>query len=207
MMAELDEKEMDAVREVGNVGVGNAATALSKMISKTVDINIPETSFVPIKNFAEIAGGRETIVNCIYVNITGDLGGEALLFFKEESTKRFVDLLLGKQPGETKELGEIEISSFSEMANIVVGSYLNSMADMLQLKIMPNPPQTAYDMLQSVIDSILINLSKSADEILYLKTNIKIEEENIEGSMIILFQEESLKRLLTKLKELYGTLT
>jgi chemotaxis protein CheC len=203
-MSNLTESEMDALKEVGNVGVGNAATALAKMISKKVDITIPDSKFIPIKRFSEVAGGAESVVNCIYVPIVGDITGEALLIFKEDSTKHLIDVIMGQPKGTTNNIGDMEISGFTEMANIVIGSYLSSMANMLSLKILPNPPSAAYDMLQSVIDAVLIKLSRTADEILYIKTEMSINEDAVDGIMVILFSEESLKKVLEKLKELYG---
>ena len=95
----LDETKIDALKEVGNVGVGNAATALSKLISRNVEINIPDTSFIKISKFCEMAGGEETIVNCLYIGMQGEIEGEAILFFNEKSTKNFIDLLMEKEKG------------------------------------------------------------------------------------------------------------
>jgi chemotaxis protein CheC len=111
---------------------------------------------------------------------------------------------MGNEIGKTQAMGEMELSAFAEMSNIVVGAYLSSLANMLSFSVMPSPPKTAYDMLQSVIDVILARLSRSADEILYIKTHISIGDEKIEGSMIVMFNEDSLKKVLNKLKELYG---
>ncbi len=200
-MADLTDIEMDALREIGNVGMGNAATALSKMISKKVDINLPSTEFVGITNFPEVAGGRETVVDCLFVPLTGDISGNALFFFSHDSALRLIDIMMGKEPGSTKELSEMDMSSFTEMANIVAGAYLSSMANMLKISIFPSPPKSASDMLQAVIDAILAELAKHANEVLFIKTNMTIDDVKIEGTFTLLFDEDSLNIVLKKLKE------
>lgn len=203
-MAGLSDIEMDSLKEIGNVGVGNAATALSKMINKKVDITIPDAEFVSIQRFPEKAGGPETVVDCLYVPTTGDINGNALFFFRRECALKFVDLIMGKEPGTTKEMDDMDKSSFQEMANIVSAAYLNSMANMLGMAIMPEPPKLASDMLQSVIDGILAGIAKHANEVLYIQTQIKINDINVHANFTLLLDTESLNVLMSKLKEKYG---
>ena len=203
-MKDLSSIEQDALKEVANVGVGNAATALSKMIGKVVDINIPSAEFVPIPKFGEKAGGAETVVYCLHVGLDGGMGGDALFFFKKEEALKLSDLLLGKESGASKELDEMGKSALGEMSNIVVGSYISSIANMLKMEILLKPPNTAEDMLQSIVDAILIKLSRSADEMLLISTELNIGDEKIDGVFTILFDYDSLGILLAKLKEVYG---
>ena len=203
-MVDLTEMEMDSLREIGNVGIGNSATALSKMIGKKVEIKIPCTEFIPIASYAEKAGGAEMVVFCMHIGVSGDLGGEALFFFQRENALRFVDLVNMQPDGTSKEFDEMSKSTLLELSNIVVGSYLNSVANMLKMEIFPEPPHAAEDMLQAVIDAVLAKLSRSADDVLYIETEFSVGEQQIAGSFTMLFDEKSLSVLLSKLKEVYG---
>jgi chemotaxis protein CheC len=203
-MLNLTEMEYDALREVGNVGVGNAATALSKMLSKKVDIYLPKTKFVPINEFAKEVGGTESIVISLYLEVTGGMSGETVFLFPLKGALALVDLMMFQEPGTLKEMDEMAESAFKEMANIFVGAYLNALANMLKIKIFPGVPQIANDMAQSVLDAVLIKLAESADDILSVQTKINIEGFNIDGIYIMLFENESLKMVVAKLKELYG---
>ncbi|MFW6231050.1 MAG: chemotaxis protein CheC [Nanoarchaeota archaeon] len=204
---ELTETEYDALRECGNVGIGNAATALSNLLNKRVDINIPETKFVPLQDFAKELDGPESIVSGIYLDIGGDLSGEALFVFPEDSAKKLSATMLGKKVEEIERIGEMEESAIKEMSNVVIGAYLNSLADMLNMKVTPSPPHTATDMAQALIDFVLAKLSKHSDEILLVREEIGVEEQGIDGVVVIVFDVPSLKKLLKSLHDNYGVRT
>ncbi|MFP4112377.1 MAG: chemotaxis protein CheC, partial [Candidatus Woesearchaeota archaeon] len=97
----LSDVEKDALRECGNVGIGNAATSLSQLLNKRVGINIPETKFIAFEKFADELGGPENIVSSIYLEVNGDLKGEALFAFDDASAKHLVDCMMGNKPGTT----------------------------------------------------------------------------------------------------------
>lgn len=203
-MIHLTELEYDSLREVGNIGVGNAATALSKLLNKKVDIDIPNTKFVPLTKFADELGGKESLVISLYLEITGGIKGETVFLFSKEGALSLVDLMMFQPIGTLKEMDEMAESAFKEMANIFVGAYLNGLAKLLQVKIYPGLPQVANDMAQSVLDSIIIKLSQSADEVLAVRTKINLEGYKIDGTYFMLFEDESLRIVLAKLKEVYG---
>ena len=100
--------ELDALKEVGNVGVGNAATALAKLLDKRVSIDLPDTRFVPLQLFANELGSPEDIVHGMYLQLTGELEGECIFIFSEEDAKKFIDLALGEPVGTTQVIGELE---------------------------------------------------------------------------------------------------
>ncbi|MBN2458030.1 chemotaxis protein CheC [Candidatus Woesearchaeota archaeon] len=199
----MDQYEMDALTEVGNVGVGNATTALSKLLDKRVAINIPETKFVAVERFADELGGAEQTVVTVYLQVTGDLNGEVIFIFPRKGAMELVDLIMNKSPGTTKLMEAMEESAFKEMANIFTSSYLNALAKMFDMKIIHSVPHLAIDMAQAIIDFVLIKLSQTADNLLCVKTNISIEKHNIDGTFMILFDKESLSRIINLLKSQY----
>ncbi len=201
---DLNDMEMDALKEVGNVGVGNAATALSKILNKKIDINIPETTFIPITEFSSELGGAEKIVTGIYLKMEGDLDGETIFLFSQESAMRLVDLMMGQEPGTTKTMGEMEISAFKEMSNIFSGAYLSALANMVGMSIFPGIPHISSDMLQSIIDMVLITIANYANNVLCVKTKISIENKAVEGEFVMIFNASSLKKLIDTIHSKYG---
>jgi chemotaxis protein CheC len=201
---ELSLLEKDALCEVGNVGVGNAVTALSKLLNKNVNITIPETKFVPLGEFAKEVGGPEKIVIGIYLQIIGDLDGECIFLFPRESALAISDIMMGQEPGTSKIFEDMAESAFKEMTNIFAAAYLNALSNMLDFKLFPSPPHVANDMIQSIVDFVLIKISKTADEILCVKTKIELEQHIVSGEFIIMFNNDSLTKLLAKLKIKYG---
>ena len=132
---DLTEIERDALKEIGNVGTGNAATALSKFLNKHIEIIIPETKFIPITQFADEFGGADKVVSSTYLQILGDLTGESMLIFPVKSAERMVSLMTGEDPDKVRIMDEMSQSAYKEMSNIFTGAYLSSLADFLQLRI------------------------------------------------------------------------
>ncbi len=202
----LSPEEMDALNELGNVATGNAATALSKLLTKPVEMNIPNSRFIPLGEFADVVGGAEQLVSAIYLSIDGDFCGEALFVFPEAGALELTDLTLGNTPGTTSRImaGTMEESAFKEIANILTGSFLNATAKMLDAKILPSIAHVATDMAQSLIDFLLVKIGAHADEIYCVETRINVEGHNINGEFLVLFDRNSLKRMLEILHNRYG---
>ncbi len=196
---ELKDMELDAIKELGNIGAGNAAISLSKILNRKIDMDVPESKFVPIKDFSQEFGGPEKIVMTIYSPILGGLSGETLFIFSRECALGLVDLMMGNEIGETKIMDELSESAFKEMANIFIGAYLNAISDMVKIKALPGVPIVATDMVQAILDNVLMKTSEYADNILCNKANITINEQKVIGEFLFLFDANTLKVLLESL--------
>jgi chemotaxis protein CheC len=203
-MFKLNEREMDALKEIGNICIGNATTSLSQMLNKRIQINLLETKFIPIENFANEVGGAEKIVMSIYLQITGDLNGEVIFLFPREGALQIVDFMMNRRSGETMLMEAIEESAFKEMSNIFTGSYLNAMSKMLDMKIIHSVPHAANDMAQAILDFVLIKISTKADNILCIRTEIDVDGKNVNGTFMIVFEDKSLRLVLDTLHNKYG---
>jgi chemotaxis protein CheC len=201
---DLTPAEMDALREVGNVGTGNASTALSKILNRTIDIDIPITKFIPVEKFADEMGGAEQEVMGIYLATEGDVIGETLFMFPKEGAFNLIDLMMGQEPGTTKQVDEMGESAFKEMSNIFTGAYLTSLSNMLGISILPGVPHTATDMTQAIIDSVLVQLVKKSDQLLFVRTRINVQGCKIDGTFMLFFDPDSLGRILQLLHEKFG---
>jgi chemotaxis protein CheC len=203
-LLKLTDMEIDALREVGNIGVGNAATALSKVLNRKISIMLPDTKFIPITQFSKEFGGPESIVTAIYLKIQDELEGEALFIFNHETTLKLIDLLMGNPLGTTKIIDEIGMSALKEMTNIFSGAYLTALSNFFKLKVLPSIPHVTNDMVQAILDFILVEISTYANNILAVKTKIDIEGENVGGEFLIFFQVESYKKMLSAIRTNYG---
>lgn len=200
----LSDAELDALREIGNVGTGHAATSLSKLLNKKIGLNIPETKLIPIPQFSKEIGNPEEIVIAAYLTTEGDISGKTIFIFSKASACKLVDLMMMQEIGTTKDIDDIGVSAFKEMANIVMGSYLDSLSNMFALKIMPGIPYSAIDMAQAIMDMLLIELGEVSDKVLFVKTIIDVEGQPIDGMFFLFFDPNSLEIILKKLREKYG---
>jgi chemotaxis protein CheC len=201
---ELSDMQVDAIKEIGNVGIGNASTVLSKLIDKKVKLSFHETKFVPLEEFANFIGGPDTIVASLSVNVLGDLSGRSFLIFPKDSALLLVDVMLDKKE-KSLDFDDMARSALNELGNIFVGAYLSSMANMLGIVVLPAVPEFLEDMAQSIVDSVLIDVGLYANDVLCIKTNISVEDHNITGGeFILILTPDSLTKCLNVLKEKYG---
>lgn len=200
----LTQMEADALREVGNIGTGNAATSLSQMLNQKIDLIIPETRFIPIQEFAAHIGSPDEIFVCTYLQVIGDVRGESLFLFSKEDALRIIDLMMGQPEGTSMLIDELGESALKEMSNVFEGSYLSSLANFFQIKMLPDVPHITQDMLQAVLDFVLAKVSNYANEILSIKTEIVISDQKVKGVFILLFDDNSLKQLLSIMEKMYG---
>jgi chemotaxis protein CheC len=193
----LTEEHLDALREISNVGMGNAATALSQMVSDTVELHVPSVTLADIVDVPDLIGGPEQVVVGITMKIQGDACGNILLIFPEESAHRLVKQLLGKDnPG--SRFDEMSESTLKEVGNILASSYLGAMGSLLNLMLIPSIPAFAHDMSGAVIDYLLIELSESGDQALMIETEFhgrKPDDDVIAGHFFLLPDPASLKVL------------
>lgn len=162
--------EMDVLQEVGNIGVGNAATALAKMLQARVDIGLPRVRFLTLDEAIGRVGGVETPVVCVVVGLGGQINATVLYIFKERDVHLLIDLLTGLENGTTTEINEMGRSVSLEIGNILTGSFLSAISDLTGLKLMPAVPCLAHDMLGAVLPAALTEFGHAEDQVLAIKT-------------------------------------
>jgi chemotaxis protein CheC len=166
------ELELDALRELANIGSGTAATALSQMLVRTIDVSVPKAAALPLAEAVETVGEPELVVTGVVLPIFGDLEALAVLLFESDDADR-VCRLLGVEPG--SEYGE---SALAEIGNILCSSYLGAVVSMTGLRLEPGPPQTAQDMLGAIVESVLAVRAMSSDRTLLLDSSLIVEGED-----------------------------
>jgi chemotaxis protein CheC len=166
---ELNNVQLDALKEVSNIGMGHAATALSQMIGQTVSLRVPHVTITEISRVPDCLGGAEKLMVGITLQILGDARGSILLLFPQESAHHLLCSLLGSK-GKGLVLNEISVSALKEVGNILASAYLSALGNLLNITLIPSVPQLAYDMAGAVIDYVLIELSQAGDLALMVET-------------------------------------
>ncbi len=189
---ELTEYQLDMFNEIGNVGVGNAATALSSMLNNPVDISLPDTKFIPKDSIFNDVNEEILIVNS---KLEGELEGNIIVVYNKDQAFPLIDMMSGNPEGTLTEIDEMAKSAFKEMVNIIAGPYLDSLSQMMDLRLLPQPPTFSYGKLIAIKDNLMNDLP-NVDEVLYVKTQMKIQDKKIFGNFYILFNEVSLKKVL-----------
>jgi len=199
MPNEFSKTQFDVLHEVVNVGTGHAASALSRLIDQKIMVRVPDVQLVPLSKVSEYLGGAETAIVGLYFKFSGDLSGSILLFLSEEVTESLIEMLIaGVDLGDPEETENVQKSALLELGNIVANSYLNAIAEMMDMRVLISVPYYAKDMLGAIIDVLLIEIAEAADFALLLETDIESAERKINSNIAIFLDDESLNKIFAK---------
>lgn len=188
--------QMDALREIGNIGAGNAATALSQLLNKRIDMTVPRVSVLPLERVPEVLGGPENIVAGIFLRVLGNAPGSVMFMLPRNSALVLVDMLLGKEIGTTKMLNDIDQSALKEIGNILAGSYLNALSMLTTLTLLPSVPALAFDMLGAILSVVLAELGQVGDYALVIETEFSETNKEVKGHFFLIPDPGSLNIIL-----------
>ncbi len=194
---ELSPVQLDALREIGNVGAGNSATALSQIINHRIDMNVPQVSIVPITDVPDLVGGPDVMVAGVFLRVYGAAPSNILFLLPQESAFYLVDMILGKPHGETKTLDFMDESALMEIGNILAGAYLNALFNLTKLSLLPSIPALAMDMAGAILSVVLIQLGQMGDHALVIETEFQADEDGIKGHFFLVPDPGSLDTILT----------
>jgi chemotaxis protein CheC len=192
----LQPSQLDALREISNIGIGHAATALSQLIGTQVDLFVPRVTVAHIAEVPDIIGGAETLIAGVYIQIYGDARGNILLTFPRQSVTRILGMLCPEgEPTREGILTEYAASALKEIGNILAGAYLNALGNLLNLTLITGVPAVAFDMAGAIVDYILIELGVVGDMTLVIETEFFGDPE-VRGQFFVLPDPKSLEVLL-----------
>jgi len=195
----LNTKYLDILQEIGNIGAGNATTALAKMINKKVDMGIPQVRILEFKNIGDILGGAENLVVGILFNIVGDISGMMMYVLEQNSAHTLVNILMDKDIKDKTDFTEMDFSALQELGNILTSSYLSSLSTLTQLEIKPLSPQIAFDMAGAILSVPAIEFGKVDDRVLFIESTVEDGVESVGGYFILVADVNSFKIILKSL--------
>ncbi|NSW89862.1 MAG: chemotaxis protein CheC [Firmicutes bacterium] len=199
---QLDGFYLDVLREVGNIGAGNAATALAKLIKKKVIMDVPNVKIMEFKEVSELMESAEKLVIGVLIKILGDLPGYILFIMEYKTARLLVDTLIeiAQNPEVASgEFSELEISAIKEVGNIVAGSYLSALSTLTGLKVQTSVPSIAIDMAGAILSVPAIEFGKVCDTVLYIETKFSEGTTNIKGDFILIPALESYEIIMKAL--------
>lgn len=194
---EMTNEHFDILREIGNIGAGNATTALAQMLQCKVDMAVPQINLLEFKDIGAAMGGEELIMAGIYLGVEGDITGSIMFLVEKESARHLVSKLMGMElVGE--EFSEMELSALKEVGNIITGAYLNSLSSLTNLKIFPSIPDLTVDMAGAILSVPAIEFGALGDRILLIQTEF-FDDVAIDGYFILIPDLPSYGRILSAL--------
>jgi len=192
--------QLDVLREVGNIGAGNATTALSKLLQKEIDMKVPQVRIIPFDEIADFVGGAEAVVVTVFLRVEGDCPGNMFFILEFPSARNLLYQVVGLESSQDEEaFSELELSALQEIGNILAGSYLSSLADFTQLNLQPSVPALAIDMAGAVLSYGLIELGQSGDFALTIDTAFFEGDEQVQGHFFLIPDPSSFEKLFSSL--------
>ncbi len=195
---EISSQYFDVLKEIGNIGAGNATTALSSMLGEKVDMAVPKVRLMEFKDVGTTMGGEEQIVAGIYLVVDGDIHGSIMFVQRKESAKTMISKLMGMPSEQPDEFSEMELSALKEIGNIITGAYLNSLATLTNLTIFPSVPDVCIDMAGAILSVPAIEFGTIADKLLLIETDFT-DDEDMSGFFILVPDAESYEKILKAL--------
>lgn len=200
--------QLDAIREVGNIGTGNAATALSKLLGRMIDMDVPKAELVSIYELSGHYGDPMQQIAAVFVRSLGDFGCSLIFIQSEEGAKTMVNLLLAQQFGDAVPPDlpqEISDSALSEVGNIILSSFLNAINLLIGTQHQISVPGVAHDMLSSILDVVASIFGQMGEMALVVNTELRVEGTegaSVSGNIVMLPDPDALELLLRKLQVL-----
>ena len=196
--------QYDVLKEIGNIGAGNATTALSQMLSMKMDMSVPKVALISFKEISNLIGSEEQIVVGILLELEGEINGMMMFFFDIKSAHHLVDVLMQRSienkstDDESTDFSEIEMSALNEIGNIVAGSYLTAIATLTSMKIISSVPNMTIDMVGALLSVPAIEFGKYGDKLLLIESQFG-EMDFVTGYFLLIPEYESYDKILSSL--------
>jgi chemotaxis protein CheC len=194
----LQPMQLDALREVANIGAGHAATALSQMTGRTIMISVPEINIAPLEDVPPQISEPEEPVAAVMMHMLGDLAGHTLLVFPKPTAHELAQQLTRRPTKPNGDLTQLEQSALKEAGNILSGAYMNALSDFMGLMLLPSPPSLAIDMSRAVLSTAYLQFGSAYDYVFCVETEFHVHEAGakMRGFFLLLPDPPSLRALL-----------
>ncbi len=196
---DMDRFAMDVLKEIGSIGTGNAATALSQVLSRKIEMTLPEVKIMGYNRAIKELGGAEPIVAGVLVQLSGELNGIMLYLQKMDFIKVVLKSIIGKEINDYSDLGELEMSALIEIGNIIISSYINAISTLTGITINLSVPSASVNMLGAILSVPMIEYGYQTDKLMTIGGSFICEGEEVYSNLILLPDIHSLNFLMKKL--------
>lgn len=198
-LEQLNEMHIDVLKEIGNIGSGNAATSLSTMLNMPVDMLVPKVKIVSMQQAGMLLGGPENIMVGILAKFTGDIEGIIMFIIERDYTNEIIKILLGQTVSFDQQLGEMELSAISEIGNILSASYINAIAALSGLYINISVPAVSIDMVGALLNVPAMEIAPTAEEIIFIEGVLLDTDQAVSSNILLVPTMDSLNTLMSRL--------
>ena len=197
-LQEVNEKYRDVLAEIGNIGAGNATTAVADMLGLRIDMSVPQVQFLPVEEIGTSIGAEDEVIVGIMLGVGSDIDGSMMFLMDMESAHHIVSRLMMRPDDYMEDFDEMDLSAVKEVGNIIAGSYLSALSGLTGLTITPTVPFVAVDMAAAILSVPAIQFGMFGDNALMIKTEFS-DELQINGYFILMPEEESYEKILSSL--------
>ena len=195
----MNDMKLDIFKEMGSIGGGNAATALSSMLNARVSMALPRAEILEFNDALARLGDPEIVIAGVLVELTGEIQGIMLFIIPEEFSDEVLFRMLGKTRTALLELDEIESSVLTEIGNIVISSYITALSSLAGVEVELSVPQLAVNMLGGIMSLPMSMMGQQSDRIMMVTGEFNIDDKALNSGMLLLPNVESLNILMKKL--------
>lgn len=201
-LTQLKDLQLDALREVANIGAGHAATALSQMIGGRIMISVPRITVTRLEDVPRQIDEPEEPIAAVLMHMLGDLTGRTLLMFPKPTAKRLAELMLRRPVSQHEDLNELEQSAVKECGNILSAAYMNALSEFMGMMLLPSPPSLAVDMSSAVITTAYLQFTTEPSFVVCVESEFLMEEqaERLRGFFLLLPDPASLQAILRAIR-------
>lgn len=191
----LNSMQMDVLKEIGNIGSGNAATSLSTMLGSPIDLAVPTVKTLDYNETVDLLGGPENIVIGLLIRLSGDINGMMMYLLQAPFANAVVGGLYGKQLSDLSAMDEMDRSAICEIGNIMAGSYVNAISALTGLNINISVPDFCVDMAGAIMSVPVVEFAQIGDKVLFIDDHFTIQNDEIRSNMILIPELDSLETL------------
>ena len=195
---EINSMYFDVLKEIGNIGAGNATTAIATLLNVKLNMEVPNVKLMPVQDLNTAIGSEEEEIVGIYLGVQNDIDGSLMFLLKMDAAHHLVNLLLGRSVDYKEPFDEMDLSAMKEIGNIIAGSYLSALSAMTSLTISPTVPYISVDMAGAILSIPAIQFGQYGDNALLIQTEFG-DDVKIQGFFILMPDVDSYDKILTSL--------
>jgi chemotaxis protein CheC len=194
----VDDMYLDILKEIGNIGAGNATSAIASLLNSRINMQVPKVGLMEASKLGgAICPEDETIVG-IFLEVTNDIHGSMMFLMKMDAANYLVNRLMGIERQKDQPFDEMELSAMKEIGNIIAGSYLTALSNMTHMSIAPSVPYISVDMAAAILSVPAIQFGQYGDNALFIETEFG-DDVLINGYFILMPDQESYGKILASL--------
>ncbi|MBQ6134113.1 MAG: chemotaxis protein CheC [Lachnospiraceae bacterium] len=195
---EINEKYFDVLKEIGNIGAGNATTAIANMLNLRMDMSVPNVELMEVESIGTAIGSEEQIVVGIMLGVETDINGSMMYLMDIPSAHHLVNRLMMRDPEYNEDFDEMDLSALKEIGNIISSAYLSALSGLTKLTITPTVPYISIDMAAAILSVPAIQFGMVGDKALLINTKIG-DDMGINGYFILMPEGDSYEKILVSL--------